>query len=78
MKNKIYYVKWVDSHGCDGWVSEDDAPKEEDLYCETVGYVVFDNDQCICLASSRNKNNYYESPITIPRCSIVIEYEITF
>ena len=44
---QLVLVEWVDSHAGRGWRSFDEFPKvAHPLYCQSVGWLVFDNEEC--------------------------------
>lgn len=72
MQEKIIKVWWEDSNSTAGWQDVADC-KVNIAYCETVGFLVEETKDAICMALSRcttPRNNPYAHLITIPKCCI--------
>jgi Lar family restriction alleviation protein len=72
MKERIIKVWWEDSNSTAGWQEDTDC-KTNIAYCETVGFVVEETKDAICIALSRcttKGNNPYAHLVTIPKCCI--------
>ena len=76
MKDKLVLVEWVDSNGGGGW----DEPKtvlrnaeENTLGCETVGWLLAENDRYLLVASSRttSSDKQVRDAMQIPRCAVL-------
>ncbi len=52
--SKIVYVQWVDAVADSGW--EDEIKAEIDL-CHTVGFLISETKDAICIASTVSKDN---------------------
>jgi uncharacterized protein YpmB len=52
--SKIIYVQWVDAVADSGW--EDEIKAEIDL-CHTVGFLISETKDAICIASTVSKDN---------------------
>jgi|TARA_Y100000310_G_scaffold25527_1_gene24413 hypothetical protein len=65
------YVEWVDSSLIGGWVDTGDE-RNYDLGCQSVGLFVASDKVSISFAGSKgfNRENYYNSVMTIPRVAI--------
>ena len=74
----IKKIGWIDSWSVGGWQQRSECHGEL-LRCETVGFVVEETDDFICLALSRSKlDGYlpYCDLITIPKVSILNSKDI--
>ena len=71
---KLYYVKWIDSSQCNGWVLKEDL---EDLSMDIVscGHLIKETDNFIVLSAHVGKDCIC-SPIQIPKVAIVSMEEI--
>jgi hypothetical protein len=78
----IAYVRWIDSFGVSpGWGSLD--PENcKPIYCESVGYVIFEDDEIVTVAPHRTlphpsqPENHYCGDMTIPKVSIMERREL--
>ena len=75
---RIELIKWIDARSIDGWTDDDDKRLHPSII-ETVGSVVKEDDEAVCLAGSCD----VESPISyscimiIPKVCILERWEIT-
>lgn len=69
----IHYVKWADAQFFkDGWLNHDGLIKEATnglCIIETVGYLIYQNDEYVCLAMSVGKFSA-DALLKIPRACI--------
>jgi hypothetical protein len=69
------WVKWVDAcvERNDHWIWRDDfEPREEGgLPCETIGFVVHEDERSIVLAQSTGSNGTIDNLITLPKGMVV-------
>lgn len=68
----VIFIGWVDSCTTFGWQHSSDC-KSKTLYCQSVGFFVDENDDCICIALNRSISegfNPFGDLIDIPKCSI--------
>jgi hypothetical protein len=71
-KPKILVIDWIDSVSDNGWKSSDDC-KARAIICQSVGFLVDENDHSVCLALSRTTQQGYmpfADLISIPKVSI--------
>jgi len=75
----IHYVKWADAQFFkDGWLNHDGLVKEAmNGLCiiETVGYLVYQNDEYVCLAMSIGRFSA-DALLKIPRACIKTMLEL--
>jgi hypothetical protein len=76
MKNKIYYIEWLDSQSDDGWVLFDRRDKISNMVIKTIGFFIDENKEYIRLALSigqnKNKcNKQYSGTIAIAKRCII-------
>jgi len=75
--SKVIYVQWVDAVADAGW--EDEVKAEIDL-CHTVGFLISETKDALCIASTVSKDNS-NARIHIPKAWIkkrkVIKFETT-
>ena len=67
------YIRWVDSCNLflDRWASQDDLDEhDEETYCETIGFLVAENDHSLYVAGSLAPTEI-GSVMQIPRVSVV-------
>lgn len=74
-KLRVVEVEWVDSGAGGGWQFIANIDRQS-LKCITVGFLLFDDDESISVASSIGLDsagmaNQAEGPITIPKVAIV-------
>lgn len=68
---KLAIVKWVDSGGRNSWMSMDEAERENVCQCESVGWIVSDNEERIVIVQSRDHSNgTVHSTMTIPKVAV--------
>lgn len=75
--SRFVWVTWIDSEASGGW----ERPKEIDLRgkIHTVGRVVHETDEVICVAGTWAINGeQFLDGLTIPKCSILEQYDIDF
>lgn len=53
MNKGMVWVKWLDHSGHSGWQTREDAKKIQDWVCETLGWIIEENDKYLVLASSQ-------------------------
>lgn len=62
---KLIYVEWYDATAVSDWVQDDDDQIQVDL-CQSVGFLVKENDQFISLAAAKSEDKY-NAIINIPK-----------
>ena len=67
---KLVIVNWVDSNLIHGWRPVDDN-QDKIADCETVGFLVKDDDEKIVLAMSRSTDDNVLETISIPQRSVL-------
>lgn len=63
------WIEWIDSVAAVGWV----VPGEYLMYdgeCLTLGFLVWENDEAVCVAATVSATGKVSDPITISRCAI--------
>lgn len=73
----VEYIKWIDSFGVSSSWGTLEPENCKPIYCESVGFVVFEDAVLITVAPHRTLphpsqlENHYCGDMTIPKCSIV-------
>ena len=71
----IVRVKWRDAHAYQGWT----LPNRNDPYtvdiCESAGWLISKNDNCLVMALDLDMNGNYGSVSVIP-AEVITEYEV--
>lgn len=84
---KYVYVEWLDSMSVSGWLAPRDIEEacgNGALQCETLGFLVNENDHSVTVSASISlcddgeTINSASDPITIPWCAITNIREVTF
>lgn len=72
-KLKLYHVIWRDAFTEEDIWHDADSIKSEDYICETVGFLIEDNNKpnYITIASTATHDEYYCSVINIPKSMII-------
>jgi len=68
------YIEWIDSFVMNGWVPIEETTVS-DLLIKTIGWVVEDGEDAICITPSYSEENV-SSPLTIPKCAIINMYTL--
>ncbi len=68
-------IHWVDSSESRGWVSPEHASKDPGLKCESVGWLIAENEKFKTISGHRSlsvggESEAYCSTMTIPTCAI--------
>ena len=63
------WIEWVDSIGTSGWCMPSGHPMS-DLDCLTLGFLIWETDEAVCVAASVSATGRASDPVTIPRCAI--------
>ena len=74
---KLTYIKWVDSFGHSGWKYLPEYKPPETLICQSVGWIIRENDSEISIVATRSEDleNIY-GPMTIPRRAILSQINL--
>lgn len=71
---KVVLVRWVESMKTEGWITKADAENfvvsNEGAAIETVGFLVYDNEQAVGVGQSKTDQGRVESLVRIPQRSI--------
>lgn len=70
---KIVRVKWVDSNAHIGWGRQIGAYEDDDIMCESAGYLVRNDRQTIVIAASTTdfgNDTEFNNCMVIPRSAI--------
>ena len=75
-KGEIYYVKWLDAQGDEGWVLVSHKEKLSDMVIISVGFLIDESKNYILLGLSlgqnkNGKNSQYNGTMAIPKVSII-------
>lgn len=70
----IVVIRWADSHGSGTWKDEEEA-RDMPLYVRSVGAVVYNGRNCLCISTSRAKNEDWLAPVKIP-WPVIVELEV--
>ena len=65
MKYSLVQVEWLDAQTSHGWEAQDEVEQTVPLVT-TVGFLIVENEDLICLASTVGKDRSHNSRITIP------------
>lgn len=66
---KVQHVTWADHSGSQRWTEISD-PDLRLFECETIGYVVAENDEALVLASTLSPDDRYTVSMTIAKSCI--------
>lgn len=69
------WIEWIDSVGTIGW-QYPTSSLMGDMECLTLGFLVWEDDEAVCVASSVSATGRASDPITIPRCAIKKMHEV--
>lgn len=77
---RLHYAEWIDSAASGRWTRLDDF-KEGAAYIKTIGWLCFEDDECITLAGSYGPETEHVSGqvncfVTIPKVSLKEFYPI--
>lgn len=75
-EQRLVLVQWVDSSGGGGWKDVREAVRdadENDLTCETAGWLIHETDHSLLIAPSRSTSTDRQvcDSMQIPRCAVV-------
>ena len=64
-RSKITYVRWKDHHSVpSGWIDKEDiADQWPDFFCETVGFVVYEDKDKLGLCHNQSKETYSDAMV---------------
>jgi hypothetical protein len=74
---ELAYIKWVDSFGVSSSWGTLEPEHCKPIYCESIGYVVFENDEIVTVAPHRTlphpsqPDMHYCGDMTIPKVAVV-------
>lgn len=77
MKQKGIFVEWIDSSSQSGWRTEQSLKNKIDLKCTSFGYLSHEDDEVVCVSSSRtnisedNSRIDFNGTIRIPKKAII-------
>lgn len=76
MKNKIYYIEWIDAQSDDGWIPFSDKREINSMIIKTTGFLIDENKEYIRLGLSigQNKNGQnkqFNGTMAIPKRCII-------
>lgn len=66
----LIWIQWMDSASADGWHREEDLEREP-LVCESVGWLVLENDKMRVLAGSISDSDQFAVLMYIPNVSVL-------
>lgn len=74
---KLVYIKWLDSYGCSSTWTPLHTEKVEPLYCQSVGWLMYDGDDCKTIVPHISQESHTETEqqgcgdMTIPAAAII-------
>lgn len=75
-KRVLVLVHWVDSSSCPGVWTAIEEINYELSYCESIGWIMFEDDELMTISSHQTANQV-SGVMTIPKCAIEQIWEIT-
>lgn len=74
-KDRIVHINWIDSGGDGRWLSREDVINQGGLaHCESVGFLIHEDEDKIMIAGSVNKtppNNDVHAYLAIPKVAVL-------
>lgn len=77
---KLLLIEWLDSASFDSWTATDTLRKLKPSACQTVGFLLSEDEDYIVLAGSYAANSHNDSAcgaMCIPKCCITSQREMT-
>lgn len=70
MDSDILWVEWVDAVSCAGWTDIEDYQGRNLDLCESVGFLVHEDEQSLTLAAARSAEQV-NATIAIPKACVL-------
>lgn len=78
---KLLLIEWLDSASFDSWTAIDTLRKLKPSACQTVGFLLSEDEDYIVLAGSYAANSHNDSAcgaMCIPVCCITLRRELSY